>query len=156
VVANKNVNKAYVLGVNARLKIDFCSSVSLDNTISYTYGRIKSQGGIEKPLDHIPPVFGKSSLMYNEKKLSMELYCLYNGWKKIRNFNPDGEDNGQYATVDGMPAWFTVNWRGSYALTKYLTLQTGVENILDRNYRYFASGFSAPGLNFIVAVRATL
>jgi hemoglobin/transferrin/lactoferrin receptor protein len=35
-------------------------------------------------------------------------------------------------------------------------LQAGIENITDKNYRYFASGFSAPGRNFIVAVRASL
>jgi hemoglobin/transferrin/lactoferrin receptor protein len=77
----------------------------------------------------------------------------FNGWKKIKDYNPDGEDNGQYATVDGMPSWLTLNWRGSYTVKKYLTIQAGIENILDRNYRYFASGFSAPGRNFILALR---
>lgn len=78
---------------------------------------------------------------------------MYNGWKKLDKYNADGEDNEQYATADGMPAWVTANWNGSYNFTKYIQLQLAVENILDRNYRYFASGFSAPGRNFIVAVR---
>ena len=154
VYASQNVNKAYVLGVNARLKIDFTERFSFDNTVSYTYGRFKNPDGSRKPMDHIPPVFGKSSLNYAHDKLGLELYCMYNGWKKIRDFNPDGEDNGQYATVDGMPGWYTLNFRGNYICCKNLTLQAGVENILDRNYRYFASGFSAPGRNFIIAVRA--
>ena len=81
---------------------------------------------------------------------------MYNGWKKIKDYNPDGEDNGQYATADGMPSWFTINWRGSYSFTKNVTLQLAIENISDKNYRYFASGFSAPGRNFVVALRATL
>jgi hemoglobin/transferrin/lactoferrin receptor protein len=156
VYASQNVNKAYVYGINARLKIELGKKVSWDNTISQTYGRYKNPDGTKKPLDHVPPVFGKTSLTYAGKKFSTEIYGMFNSWKKIKDYNPDGEDNGQYATSDGMPSWFTFNWRGSYVFTKNLTLQAGVENIGDRNYRYFASGFSAPGRNFIIALRAGL
>lgn len=156
VYANQNVNKAYVRGINARLKIELSKKISWDNTISQTYGRYKNDNGTIKPLDHVPPVFGKSSLAYSGKKFSTEIFLMFNGWKKIKDYNPDGEDNGQYATTDGMPSWTTINWRGSYTFTKNLTLQAGIENIGDRNYRYFASGFSAPGRNFIIALRAGL
>lgn len=156
VYASQNVNEAYVTGFNARLSIDLSKKLSWDNTISHTYGRYKNPDGTKIPLDHVPPVFGKTSLTYTDKKFSTEVYGMFNGWKKIKDYNPDGEDNGQYATVDGMPSWFTFNWRGSYVFTKNLTLQAGVENIGDRNYRYFASGFSAPGRNFIIALRAGL
>lgn len=156
VYASQNINKAFVRGFNARLKIELSKKLSWDNTISQTYGRYKNPDGTKKPLDHVPPVFGKTSLAYADKKFSTEVYGLFNGWKKIKDYNPDGEDNAQYATADGMPSWFTINWRGSYAFTKNLTLQAGVENISDRNYRYFASGFSAAGRNFIIALRAGL
>lgn len=154
VFANQNVNKAYLLGFNTRLKINFTKNLSMDNTISYTYGRFKNADGTKTPLDHVPPLFGKSSMNYMINKFTTEVYGMYNGWKKIKNYNPNGEDNGQYATVDGMPSWFTFNWRVSYALTKNVTLQAGIENIFDRNYRSFGSGFSAPGRNFIIALRA--
>jgi hemoglobin/transferrin/lactoferrin receptor protein len=153
VYASQNVNRAYLYGLNVRARVDLNDKFSFDNTFSYTYGRFKNADGTKKPLDHIPPVFGKSSLAYGHKKLGLELYLMYNGWKRIDDYNPDGEDNGQYATADGMPCWMTLNWRGSYAFTKNISVQAGVENMLDRNYRYFASGFSAPGRNFIVALR---
>ena len=70
--------------------------------------------------------------------------------------NASGEDNAQYGTADGFPSWATVNWRGNLTITKALQLQLGVENIFDRNYRYFASGFSAGGRNYFVTLRATL
>lgn len=155
VYASQNVNKAYVRGINARLKVELSTKISWDNTISQTYGRFVNPNGSKKPLDHVPPVFGKSSLTYTGKKLSMEIYGMFNGWKKIKDYNPDGEDNGQYATPDGMPSWFTLNWRAGYSFKKYLSVQGGVENIMDRNYRYFASGFSAPGRNFILSLRAS-
>ena len=55
---------------------------------------------------------------------------------------------------EGMPAWWTLNLRLQYQLNKNLLIQGACENILDANYRVFASGISAPGRNFIVAVRA--
>lgn len=154
VYANQNVNKAYSRGLNGRLKVNFSSTVSWDNTITQTYGRYVNADKTKKPLDHIPPVFGKSAVRYNGKKLDLEGFLLFNGWKRSKDYNPDGEDNGQYATADGMPSWMTLNLRASFTIKKYLQLQTGVENILDRNYRYFASGFSAPGRNFIIALRS--
>ncbi len=105
-------------------------------------------------MDHIPPLFGRTSLGYSYKKLGLDFYVMFNGWKKMKDYNPDGEDNGQYATPEGMPSWFTLNARGQYAFNKNLVLQLGLENILDRNYRYFASGFSAPGRNLVIALRA--
>lgn len=156
VFANQNINKAYIVGFNARLKVVLSTEISFENTISYTYGRFKNPDGTKTPLDHIPPVFGKSGFTYQKSGINMELFAMFNGWKRIKDYNPNGEDNGQYATSAGMPAWFTLNWRASHPVGKYLVLQLGIENIFDRNYRYFASGFSAPGRNFIVALRANL
>jgi hemoglobin/transferrin/lactoferrin receptor protein len=154
VYANQNLNKGRTYGVNGTVRIDITKGLNLQSTATFTRGRLEKFDKTEVPQDHIPPFFGKTSLQYNHSKFSVELYGLYNGWKKIKDYNPDGEDNQQYATVDGMPSWFTLNWRGQVSIKKVVTLQAGVENILDRNYRYFASGFSAPGRNFILALRA--
>jgi hemoglobin/transferrin/lactoferrin receptor protein len=78
---------------------------------------------------------------------------MYNGWKTLDQYNADGEDNPQYATPKGAPAWMTLNLRSGLSINQHIRLQFSVENILDRNYRYFASGFSAAGRNFIFAVR---
>ncbi len=154
VYANQNVNKAYLYGFNASVSVDLTKAVNFFSTVSYTYGRLKPSQSAQVPLDHIPPVFGKTSLRYNGNKIGAEVYALYNGWKKIKDYNPSGEDNAQYATPEGSPSWITINFKSSFRLHENISLQLGVENILDRNYRYFASGFSAPGRNFIVAVRS--
>jgi hemoglobin/transferrin/lactoferrin receptor protein len=172
VLANVNANKAYLYGFSASV-FAAIKYFTFSSTINYTYGRFEtdinknttiyeqqpngsyalvSKNVSSKPLDHIPPVFGKTSISYQKAKLMAEVFLLYNGWKKLDQYNPDGEDNPQYATPDGMPSWYTMNWRSSY-LIKKTTLQFAVENLLDRNYRYFASGFSAPGRNFILSVR---
>ena len=155
VFANQNVNRAYLYGFNASLTADVTKEVKLFSTINYTYGRLQAGKAAEVPLDHIPPVFGKTSIQYTHDRFGVEAYALYNGWKKIKDYNPSGEDNAQYATVDGTPSWITFNLKSNFSLSGHLTLQAGVENMLDRNYRYFASGFSAPGRNYIVALRTT-
>jgi hemoglobin/transferrin/lactoferrin receptor protein len=153
VYANRNVKKAVTYGFNANIKIDFTSQLSFFATVTHTHGRFKNDDDRKIPQDHIPPVFGKASLNYNLDRFTTEGFVMFNGWKRIKNYNPDGEDNQQYATPDGMPSWFTLNWRNNFSITKKTLLQFAIENILDRNYRYFASGFSAPGRNYIVALR---
>ena len=154
VLANQNRNNAYVAGFNSNISINFSDQFTFYSALTYTYGRYKKFTGEKVPLDHIPPFYGKSGISFKEDKFNAELFTLYNGWKKLKDYNPDGEDNQQYATADGMPSWITFNWRGNYNITPKTQIQFAVENIFDRNYRYFASGFSAPGRNFVIAVRA--
>lgn len=176
VVANQNVNTAHLYGINAAITADFTDHISFVTTINYTHGIYetdpKKQTSIyqqqpdgsyklvkasvsSKPSDHVPPIFGKTSIQYHQSFFSGDFYAMYNGWKKLDMYNPDGEDNQQYATADGIPSWFTLNMKTNFQINKQLLLQAAVENILDRNYRYFASGFSAPGRNFVLALRAS-
>ena len=154
VFANQNINKAHLFGFNANVTADFWKHFRFYSTITYTRGRLQPVSGAEVPLDHIPPVYGKTSLSFTHHRLSAEAFALYNGWKKIEDYHPSGEDNAQYATPEGTPSWATLNLRTTLYLNRQLSVQLGVENILDRNYRYFASGFSAPGRNVIVALRS--
>ncbi len=156
VFANRNVKNASTYGFNANLKADFNKSLSFFGTITYTHGSFKNTNGARTPQDHIPPLYGKVNMTYTHHKFSTEGFVMYNGWKRLKRYNTDGEDNLQYATPDGMPSWMTLNWRNSFNLNKNIQLQFSIENILDRNYRYFASGFSSPGRNFIFAIRASI
>lgn len=175
VLASQNVNKATLYGFSFAVTADIYKGLAFSSTLSYTKGSFKTDASktsavyekqangtyalvnrnvSSKPLDHIPPLMGKTSISYQHKIFNTELYLLYNGWKRLNQYNADGEDNAQYATADGMPCWMTMNWKGNVNVMKHLQVQIGVENILDRNYRYFASGFSAGGRSFLVALRA--
>ena len=154
VFANQNINKAHLYGFNANVTADLGTQFRFYSTLTYTRGRLQPPDGAEVPLDHIPPVYGKTSFSFTHPRLAAEVFALYNGWKAIEDYNPSGEDNAQYATPEGTPSWMTLNLRTTVYLTPQLSVQAGVENILDRNYRYFASGFSAAGRNVILALRA--
>ncbi len=154
VFANQNINKAELYGFYGNLSIEFEKQFKFFGSFNYTYGKLQPAASAKVPLDHIPPMYGRLSLTYTQAKFWAEGYVMYNGWKRIASYNPSGEDNLQYATADGTPAWTTINFKTSFSFTKKLQAQAGVENILDRNYRPFASGFSGGGRNFIVSLRS--
>ena len=156
VLANRNINKAFLYGFNASISADLSEALVFSFNINYTYGRLQPAVGTEVPLDHIPPLFGRTGIIYTHKIVTIDAYALYNGWKRIKDYNPSGEDNAQYATADGTPSWFTLNLKSAWVINQHISLQAGIENILDRNYRYFASGFSAPGRNIMLSLRGRL
>ncbi|WP_430406502.1 TonB-dependent receptor plug domain-containing protein [Fluviicola sp.] len=152
VYSAQNANYGIVTGAEGSIKAQFLKHWVLGSSINYTHGRIYVEGE-EKPLDHIPPVYGKTSLQFTWKKLQAEFFSQYSGWKKLADYSDSGEDNLAYATADGMPAWVTYNLRIGYQFTPQLSAQVACENILDKNYRTFASNISAPGRNFILTLR---
>lgn len=143
-----NASEAYVYGFNSSLQIEFTESIGLEASINYTYGRIQTDT-LPYPLDHIPPIFGRTSIKYQRKGIRAEVFSMFNGTKKLADYNLVGEDNISYATSDGMPAWYTLNVRGSWAINRHWRIQLALENILDTHYRLFASNISAPGRNLI-------
>ena len=156
VISVQNQMKAFVQGFNAALTAKITPKLLWYSTYNQTIGKIQPEQGAQTPLDHIPPSFGRSSLVYSGKKMQAEFFMMYNGWKRIADYRLGGEDNEQYATPDGMPAWTTLNLRTSFDVGKNLSLQVACENLTDRNYRYFASGISAAGRNFVVTLRGKI
>ena len=157
VYATQNKAKAVVYGFNVNGSVNFTPNTTLAATYTYTKGNYADRklDGLNTalPLDHIPPTYGRVGLKQDIKKLTAELFTVFNGWKRIEDYNLNGEDNEIYATKDGMPAWQIWNINTSYQPTKKLTLSFQIENIADLNYRYFASGISALGRNYIVSCK---
>jgi len=152
----QNADEAYIQGLSLSFLADVNKNFSIKSSINYTYGLYKDKlKDTLVPMDHIPPVFGQTSFLYHYKKFESDFYIRYNGWKRLEDYSPSGEDNLPQATIYGMPSWYTLNFKTSLQANSFLKLIFGVENIMDVHYRTFASGVSAPGRNFVFAVRAT-
>lgn len=154
-----NAKKAVLWGFSSSLNVTPSRQTELYASFNYTYGRIIG-GEKKQPLDHIPPIYGRvgAALLMTDGRGRFDMYAIYNGKKSVDDYNMDGEDNIDYATTKGadgkgLPAWFTLNARCSYTLNRFIALQVGIENILDTEYRVFASGINAPGRNVYVAAR---
>jgi len=153
VVSSQNANQAYIYGYSVSGQFELLPKLNLTAAYNYTYGRVKNDNGPETPLDHIPPTFGRIGLNYATSKLNAELFSNFNGWKRLDNYSSSGEDNLQYATPEGMPSWYTLNVRASFTINNVFTLQAGIDNIMDLQYRHFASGINSPGRNIFGTLR---
>ena len=151
VLANQNRGKSIIAGITAYIDAELTQGLALHSTVTFTHGQETQK---EVPLSHIPPVYGQTKLSYRYKKFFAAFFVKYQGWKKLRRYSPSSVDNLNEALPEGTPAWFTLNIRSGYQFNEHISLQFGVDNMLDHHYRPFGSGISAPGVNFIVALRA--
>lgn len=157
VITSVNAAKAFLYGCSLFLNADITDNFSIANTVNYTYGRIETDT-TDYPLDHIPPVFGKTSFLLKLNKFTGEFFVMFNGAKNSKDYNLLGEDNQAYSAdpVNGYtPAWYTLNLRAGYQINHYVRVQLALENILDQNYRQFASNISAPGRNLVLTLRGS-
>lgn len=153
VYATQNKGRAYLYGYSLSLRASLSEHIVFTATHNYTHGSVKNDDGSESPLDHIAPAFGRVGIQYNTSKFKSELFSNFSGWKYLSRYSSSGEDNLQYATAEGMPSWYTVNVRASYDLNEIITVQAGIDNLLDLQYRTFASGINSPGRNIFGTLR---
>lgn len=154
VQSQQNADQAFIYGSNLVVVYDIDENFSLKTSLNTTVGTYYiSEARNYVPLDHIAPTYGQSSLTYRTKKFEAEFFARYSAAKKLEDYSPSGEDNLNYATANGMPAWATFNLRTSWQITNNFRATFGVENITDQHYRVFASGISAPGRNFVFSLR---
>lgn len=168
VLAPQNVDEAYIQGLYGAITADFNDHVSFKTSLTYTMGQYRQQlNPINNdpnhdtivPMDHIPPMFGKTSILYHFKKFESEIYARYSAAKISKDYSLGKEDNELYSAdpVNGyMPGWVTFNIKTSYKITKNVIINLGVENLFDVHYRMFASGISSPGRNIVGAIRIKL
>ena len=149
-IANTNINSAKMNGFNLNLK----QNVSKNLFVSTTTTFVKSLSSDSLPLAHIPPFSARGNISYIFKDQSkLSFYSNFNGWKRAEDFDVNGVDNLEEATVDGTPSWITFNTTYSKKI-KSLIVSFSCENIFDVHYKTFASGISASGRNFILNLQS--
>ncbi|MEO0468443.1 MAG: TonB-dependent receptor [Bacteroidota bacterium] len=148
---NVNARSAFITGANLNAWWKM-GPWRLRHSMTFTYGQ---ELETNVPMDHIPPFFGKTSLGFEQPRFQVEVFSHYNGWKRPERYSPRDEANAEFATADGWPAWWTLNAQASYTLHPKLSLQMGVDNLLDQHYRVFSSRISSPGRNIRVSLRSS-
>jgi len=147
-IANTNINSAKMFGIN----FNFYQKLSPKIDFSFNSSYVNGKSSDSLPLAHIPPLSVRGELNFKSNyKSEITLYTKYNTWKKAINFDANGVDNLEEATVDGTPSWYTLNLRYSKQLNN-INISVSCENILDAHYKTFASALSASGRKFIVSL----
>jgi len=150
VQAITNAGSAYIWGYSLQLQGSLSPEWKLRATFANNTGRDTEE---DVPLRHVTPWFGRTSLSYQRNKWRGEFFIRYNGAVAWEDLAPSEQNKPFLYTEEGALAWYTVNMIGSYEVIPELTLQTGIENILDKHYRPYSSGISAPGRNIFVTLR---
>ena len=159
--AIQNAAQATVLGFLLAVDAKLGLGIGLDARYNWQDGVEQDDDNvIDVPLRHCPPAFGTAGLSWERKKIRLRLYTDFSAGFTFDDLAPSEQaktpiyalgDNGDpYA-----PSWYTLNFKGSYQIVKALQVTAGVENITDQRYRPYSSGITAPGRNFILALRAS-
>ncbi|MEO1053934.1 MAG: TonB-dependent receptor [Bacteroidota bacterium] len=148
-----NTGEAFIFGGSLNLNVDFNRQFALTSSVTFTDGEDTEAN---EPLRHTTPVFGQTRLIYRRDRLRGEFIADYSGGRSFENLSPSERDKPDLYTEDGALGWYTLNLKASYQVNDYIQVNGGIENILDRHYRPYSSGISAPGRNFILSLRASI
>jgi hemoglobin/transferrin/lactoferrin receptor protein len=164
VVRNRNKGKAYITGYTANYLGRLNENWKTSGFITYTKGRTFDT---DEPMSSIPPLFGRFEVSYRKNKIELTANYKFNSKKGIDQYNiSEGIDNHvQTPIVDanaanaldkyyGTPSWSAFGLNGRYSVNENFTVQGSLTNVFDEHYKEFASGVSAPGRNFSIAIQA--
>lgn len=153
----QNQDFASVYGVQMSLLCEIAQALKLEST----YTLLQSNASDGEPIRHITPNFGGSSLIYSMRKSQLVAYAHYNQEFSNAQFTiNEREDKHLYATdsrgLPFSPRWATFNVRFVYPITASIVANVAAENIMDKRYRPYGSGITAPGRNIILSIKAQL
>ncbi len=158
VEAIQNSSFAYIWGIQAGIDFKIANNFKFISKINYQQGKEEDDAGNTVPLRHSAPWFGTTRLVYNDNLYNAVLYADYNGEISFNDLAPsEREKTVIYASDENgnpySPAWFTLNLKIGLKIMNSLLLNVSIENLLDKRYRTYSSGISAPGRNFITSLK---
>jgi hemoglobin/transferrin/lactoferrin receptor protein len=161
VYALQNAAFATVYGFNIGIKVHLPLGIKVSSRYNYQKGREEMDNEEISSSRHGAPSFGINQITYEKNKFTVQLSHLYNGQVSHNNLNIEErlkpfiyakDSNGKPFS----PAWYTLNLKMMFELSKNITFSGGIENITDQRYRPYSSGLVAPGRNYIASLRLQL
>jgi hemoglobin/transferrin/lactoferrin receptor protein len=148
-----NADQGNISGIEFQLKTE----ISQDIDFRTSYNIITGETSDGMPIRHVTPNYGNSSLEWKSGKFKVVGYANYNA--KLDNKSLAITEQAKthiYANdQNGLPyspAWWTLNLKTSVTFSNTLRLNVGLENILNKRYRPYSSGISAPGRNLSISL----
>lgn len=160
VQAIQNASKAWIYGFEAELEVKFNKQLKLHSQYNVIGGTEDNQG-IEVPIRHVAPNFGKSHLIWTTNKFRFDAFVVYNNQLSFNQLAPSETSKDYLYALDAdgnpyAPSWHTFNLRTHYKYNDNLSLSASLENISDERYQPYSSGIAAAGRNLILALKYTL
>ncbi len=160
VQAIQNASKAWIYGFEAGAQLNFSEKFKL--TTQYNIiGGTEEDNGIEVPVRHAAPNFGNTHLVWQNDKLQLDAFAVYNNELSFNQLAPSEAEKDYIYALDAngnpySPSWYTLNLRTKYKITDAATLIASLENITDQRYKTYSSGIASAGRNVILSLMYTL
>jgi hemoglobin/transferrin/lactoferrin receptor protein len=138
VYTKANTGNAVIYGFEAEFSTWIATSFRLLSHVTYTYGRNETAN---EPLRRIPPVFGRLTGEYHRNNFFVAMDWTGAGEQDRLS---SGDRSDHRIDPEGTPGWGIVSIRAGYSY-RSLSVETGMENILDQAYRIHGSGMDGYG-----------
>jgi hemoglobin/transferrin/lactoferrin receptor protein len=149
VYLKENVDRAYIRGVETAWSLQAASNITLNGSLTYTYGQNKTKN---EPVRRIPPFFGRFSAEYAHGRWDAGIEWMAAA-KQTRLAAGDISDNR--IPAGGTPGWNVFNLNASYSAGK-IGMALSCNNLLNTDYRYHGSGVNGIGRSAILTVALNL
>ena len=160
VQAIQNASQEYIYGFEIGAEVNFSERLQLRSQYNII-GGTEEADGLEVPVRHIAPSFGRTHLTYKLKNWTFDAFAIYNNELTFNELAPSEiskdflyarDQNGNPYS----PSWYTLNLRTQFKINDNFELTTSLENITDQRYRPYSSGIAAAGRNLIVSLKYSL
>lgn len=157
VIAIVNASAAYVYGLEMAAKYRPLPGMTAEVRYNIQRGEEILDDGSTGPLRHAVPGFGRVSLQYNKSKWVGDIFAIYQHTFPADRLAPSEAAKPHLYARNEMglpfaPSWWTLNISLSYMINPNFKLNMGLDNMLDRRFRPYSSGITAPGVNFRVGM----
>ena len=158
VQAIQNASEEFIYGFEIGAEVNFTEELKLRSQYNVVGGMAEDDQGVEKPVRHVAPNFGRTHLVFNHKQWLFDAFAVYNSELSFNQLAPSEANKTFIYALDnnGNPfsaSWYTFNLRTRYKFSDNLIATASIENITDQRYRPYSSGISAPGRNFIISLQ---
>ena len=142
------------------MKVNFTKQLQLSSQYN-VIGGTEDNNGLEEPVRHVAPNFGRTHLIWKNNKLQLNAFVVYNNELSFNQLAPSESAKDYIYALDSdgnpyAPSWYTLNLRTQYQYNANLSLTASLENITDQRYQPYSSGIAAAGRNLILALKYTL
>lgn len=160
VIALQNAAFAEIYGIQAGLEIALSKQFFLISRYNWQKGTEELDDESTSPSRHAAPAFGLTRLIYQHKKLKMELTAQYSAERSFEEMPEEEKGKPAIYAIDEngnpySPSWTVFNFNSTFQLHKNLQVMAGVENISDQRYRPYSSGIVASGRNFTFGIKGS-
>lgn len=138
VYKKENIEEAYIKGFESELKCNPIKELSFSASMAYSYGQNIST---DEPMRRIPPFNGRLTGTWRHQEWFACMDWMFAA-KQDRLSQGDKEDNR--IPAGGTPGWNVLNVYGGYQWA-VMKINTGLQNILNKDYRTHGSGINGYG-----------